>query len=148
MDNKMVDMRVKIISNEEKNVENSNTISNVNSVVEEHSALITSVSEQVEQQQAMIKNNTQRMDSITRNLTAEKSDKEEPGQTEPEENMGMPGQNCSQGDPGLAMTTSLPSSLAYQGIIRNFWLHFFWLRQSVCRSVRYKGFMSSQSSSF
>ena len=92
MDNTMVDMEVKIISNQEKNVENSNTISNINSLVEEHSALITSVSEQVEEHQTMIVNNIQTLDSITRNLTVEKGDKEEPGQAEHEENMGMHGQ--------------------------------------------------------
>ena len=148
LDNKIVDMKVKIISNHLLNLQNSNTISTVNSVVKEHSALITSVSKEVEQQQTMILNNIQRLNSMTRNLTGERNstqipgprenlrpegengaqdvegepgqvgnevDRGEPRLAEHEENMGIPGRNGSQVDSGLAVTTSLPSSLADQG---------------------------------
>ena len=72
IDNKMVDMKVKIVRNKEKIDENSNTISVVNSTisgvdlsVEKHSVEITRVSEELEQQQTMIANNIQRFDSMT-----------------------------------------------------------------------------------
>ena len=62
IDNKMVDMKVKLARNERKIVKNSNTISDVNSKVERNSAQVTSVSEEVEQRQAMIVNNIQRLE--------------------------------------------------------------------------------------
>ena len=57
MDNKMVDMKMNVVRNEEKIVQNSDTISDVNSIAERNSALITSVSEEIEQQQTLIMNN-------------------------------------------------------------------------------------------
>ena len=72
IDNKMVDMKVKIDSCEGKIVENSNTISGVNSaitdvysIVEKHSDQIASLSKDAEVQQAMIFNNIHRLNSMT-----------------------------------------------------------------------------------
>ena len=84
MDNKMVDMKMNIVRNEGTIVENSDTISDVNSIVERNSAQITSVSEELEKQQAMIVNNINRLDSLFTKMAKLEDIKEEMSNMEEE----------------------------------------------------------------
>ena len=84
MENKMVDMKMNIVRNEGKIDENSDTISDVNSIVERNSALITIVSEELEKQQAMIVNNIMRLDSLFTKMAKLEDIKEEMSNMEEE----------------------------------------------------------------